>query len=108
MQQQVKHAVIRDQNVVFALVQVRDPVTESEPIAVNLINTLSQWYQCPVVLMGVGNGRLNGRGDLVKFLSGINPSQIPWREETVDYTKPQPQTQTSPRLNEQPEASIRR
>lgn len=102
MRQQVKHAVIKEQNVIFALVQVRDGVVESQATAVSLINTLSSWYRCPVVLMGARYGRLNGRGDLVNFLSSLKPSQIPWREEMLDYTEPQSESQPQPSAPENP------
>jgi hypothetical protein len=86
MRQKVKHAVINEQNVVFAVVQVKEGVVQaSQTTAVDLINLLSPWYRCPVVLMGEESARLSGRGDLVNFLSGLSPSQIPWREEIVDY-----------------------
>ena len=87
MRQRVKHAVIKEQNVVFAVVQVKDDITASETSAADLINILSPWYRCPVVLMGESNAVLSGRGDLVSFLSSLDPAQIPWRQELVDYAK---------------------
>ena len=89
MRQKVKHAVIREQNVVFTVLQVRDEIAESEDNASQLINDLSQWYRCPVVLIGSKSGQLRGRGDLVQFLASLAASQVPWREEIVDYNKPQ-------------------
>jgi hypothetical protein len=86
MRQKVKHAVINEQNVIFAVVQVKEDIVDGPPSnAMDLINLLSPWYRCPVVLMGEKSARLNGRGDLVQFLSSLTPSQIPWREEIVDY-----------------------
>ena len=88
MRQKVKHAVIREQNVVFTVVQVRDSIAVTEAESLPLINNLTNWYRCPVVLIGSRSGRLCGRGDLVNFLASLKPSQIPWREEMVDYNKP--------------------
>lgn len=42
MRQKVKHAVIREQNVVFTVVQVRDAIAASEANSLQLINDLSK------------------------------------------------------------------
>lgn len=85
MRQKVKHAVIKEQDVIFAVVQVKDNVTSSDASAARLIELLSPWYKCPVVLMGEDSARLSGRGDLVQFIAGLGAGQIPWQEEIVDY-----------------------
>jgi hypothetical protein len=85
MRQKVKHAVIKEQDVTFAIVQVKDNVTSSEASAAKLIGLLSPWYKCPVVLMGEQSAMLSGRGDLVQFIASLDAGQIPWQEEIVDY-----------------------
>jgi hypothetical protein len=78
-------AVVREQGVTFAVVLVKNHVVLSQQQSSETIQSVSMALGCPlVVLMGESNNRLRGnRNDVVKFVSRLHPSQLPWKTWTV-------------------------
>jgi hypothetical protein len=80
-------AVIKEQNVIFAIVVVKQSATQSQSEA----NKATQAFQphfpgLPIVLASQdhsGRFQYMGRKDLVQFLAALHPSQIPWKEYTA-------------------------
>lgn len=77
-------AVIREQGVTFALVLVKKHVVDSNGSAEDAIEDFSGAFPgMPVVLAAQDSrGRFSyyGRSDIVRFLSRVRPSRIPWRK----------------------------
>jgi len=81
-------AVIKEQGVTFAVVAVKRHVFNTNS-SLNEAKTSFQPYfpGMPVVLMrqdSHGRSEYYGRQDLVKFLSHVHPSRMPWRRCTVN------------------------
>lgn len=72
-------ALVKEQGISFAVMAVADSVISNPAQRNNLIAQGSIWFGLPTVLMGSRNGRLCGRQDLVRFLSRVHPSRLPWR-----------------------------
>lgn len=76
-------AVIREQGVVFAIVTVKNHILNSQAQAAKAQDSFQPFFPgMPVVLMGQdtrGVPRYFGRPDIVRFLSRIDPSRIPWK-----------------------------
>jgi hypothetical protein len=73
-------ALIKEQGVTFVVVAVRDSVIDNISEAERLIGAMSVRFRCPAVLMGAHNHRTRGRQDLVRFLSHVHISALPWRK----------------------------
>lgn len=83
----VQGAVIREQGQTFAVVIVKPHVVQNRAAADEAIQGFTPIFRAPVVLMaqdGHGRPTFYGRPDIAKFLSGVPPSAIPWREYTVN------------------------
>lgn len=75
----IQFSRIREQNVSFALVVVQDHVVLNNIQAQQTISQLRPYFSgIPVILLGANNLRTFGRDDIVRFLSNIDISQIPW------------------------------
>lgn len=72
-------ALVREQGINFAVASVKDYVIQNRSEADGLIAALSLRLGQPVVLLGAQRHRLYGRQDVVRFLSNVHPSQLPWR-----------------------------
>lgn len=72
-------ALVRERNVEFAVVCVRDDVLNSPSQRDQLVRSWSIHFGRPAVLIGARNHRSYGRADLVRFLRNVHPSQLPWR-----------------------------
>lgn len=81
-------ALIKEQGQVFAIAMVKPNVISNVANREMLRNQISVLFEgVPVVLAEEKQGgRLlyNGRTDIVNFLSKLLPSQIPWKEYTLN------------------------
>ncbi len=85
MRHNVTHALVSEQGVSFAVIAVRDHVANTPMQAASFISKIAQCYDgLPVVVIGENNGRTFGRQDIVRFLQGVNPRQLPWRRGWID------------------------
>lgn len=73
-------ALVKEQGINFAVASVKDHVIQNRSEAENLISALRVRLGQPVVLLGAQQHRLYGRPDIVRFLSNIDPSRLPWRQ----------------------------
>lgn len=80
-------AVIREQNVIFAVVIVKSHVISADSTANRTREALRSYFPgMPLVLAAQDSrGRFEylGRPDLVKFLASISAGRIPWKEYTI-------------------------
>lgn len=76
-------AYIREQGVNFAVVSVQDHVVSNQTQARNVIASFEHQFGVPTVLVGARQHRLIGRPDLVRFLSRVSLSRLPWRRMTL-------------------------
>lgn len=77
-------AVIKEQNVTFAVFAVNSAVTRYTTKAIQTRRELSQFFpNMPIILMSQdtnGTPHYYGRRDIVEFLNSIRVEQIPWKE----------------------------
>ena len=74
-------AIVREQGVDFTVLLVKTGALNS-PSRENIRNNAPSNFPRPVVLAeqhSNGNMKYHGRQDLVKFLAGLHPSQLPWK-----------------------------
>lgn len=80
-------AVVKEQGVTFAIVIVKMNVIENTVEREKAINLFSPIFpSMPVILMAQnsqGFPKYYGREDIVKFLTKILITQIPWKEYTI-------------------------
>ena len=80
-------AVVREQGVTFAIVVVKRPIVNSRLEAERAIVSFQPTFPgMPVVLMAQesrGRPTYFGRPDIVRFLSKVPVSAIPWRKYAV-------------------------
>lgn len=80
-------AVVREQNVTFAIAVVKPHVIDSRSSASAVASSFSRVFPgMPVVLMAQdprGRARYFGRSDIVRFLANLPLRAIPWREYTL-------------------------
>lgn len=86
--QKIQGAVIKEQNVTFAIVIVKQHVLQSQSQAEEAVQAFRPYFPgVPLVLMaqdGRGVPTYRGRRDIVNFLANIHVSQIPWKEYTFN------------------------
>lgn len=79
-------ALIKEQGVTFAIVIVKPSVLTSADKE-SIRQNFSQYFgYVPTILMAQNSRGIptyDGRRDIVKFLSHIHPSRIPWKHYTV-------------------------
>jgi len=82
---QLHAAVVREQNVTFAVAMMKDHVHNNPTTADQQIQAVASALGCTlVVLMGERNRKLRGnRKDVVDFVSRIDPSRLPWKTWTI-------------------------
>ncbi|MBR3624166.1 MAG: hypothetical protein IKN43_12560 [Selenomonadaceae bacterium] len=77
-------AVIIEQGVTFAIVSVKQHVTQYTQRIVETRRELSQFFpNMPIILLSFDNNgdpHFYGRRDIVEFLKSIRLDQIPWKE----------------------------
>lgn len=76
-------ALVREQGVSFGVVSVRDSVINNPSERDELVRAWSFELGIPAVLIGARDHRLYGRTDIVRFLSNVHPSRLPWRRMTL-------------------------
>ena len=79
-----ERAVVKEQNVTFAIVVVKQHVVENRTEANQAIMSFGSMFSgLPVVLMSqdhLGRPKYYARGDIVDFLARIPMQAIPWRK----------------------------
>ena len=82
---QIHAALVREQNVTFAVAIMKDHVLNNPSTADQQIQAVAAAFGCPlVVLMGEKNRKLRGnRKDVVDFVSRIDTTRLPWKKYTV-------------------------
>jgi hypothetical protein len=85
---QFEGAVIREQNLTFAVVVVKKHVVDSPTAANQAIRSFSGAFPgMPIVLMGQdSSGRATwfGRPDIARFMANTPLRAIPWRRYTLN------------------------
>lgn len=80
-------AVIKEQGVTFAIVVVKPHVIQNSFTADKARESFSRYFPgMPIILMAQNSRGIptyQGRKDIVKFLSNIHPSRIPWKHYTA-------------------------
>lgn len=83
----IQGAILREQDVTFAIFAVQPHVLRYTVTAVQARRQISYFFpNTPIILMSVderGNVRYSGRKDIVDFLKGIRPEQIPWKQYRI-------------------------
>lgn len=76
---QIRFIKLREQNIDFMIVLVKDHVANNQFEAGPLVQDLSLRFGLPVVLCGDSSGRYYGRTDIVNFLvNNLHPARIKW------------------------------
>jgi hypothetical protein len=85
---QFEGALVKEQGVTFAVVVVKPYVLDSTATINTTRNGFSRYFpSVPIILMaqdGRGVPTYQGRQDIVKFLSTVDPSRIPWKKYSVN------------------------
>ena len=83
----IQGAVIIEQGVTFAIVVVRQSVTNYTSRIIRTRQQLQGFFpNMPIILMSQeknGTSHYYGRRDIVEFLKTIRLDQIPWKEFTI-------------------------
>ena len=81
-------AVIKEQGVTFAIATVKRGTLSNSLLRNDIISQLSRFFgNIPIVLMEQDIHDVPsyyGRNDIVRFLSNIHPSRIPWKRYTIN------------------------
>lgn len=74
-------ALVREQGATFVVALMKDHVLDNPTLAGEQMQALAMRFGCPlVVLMGERNRKLRGnRQDVVRFVSRLHPSRLPWK-----------------------------
>jgi hypothetical protein len=88
-QMELTAAVIKEQNVSFAVVIVRAETFNDKTVADGIVKQLEPVFgNVPVVLMAQdakGTPTFYGRPDIAKFLSQVSVDRMPWKKYTLSY-----------------------
>ena len=80
-------ALVKEQGVTFAIIIVKQAVIRDKRRAVGTAHSFGAFFGAvPIVLMAQdsrGTPSYWGRKDVVRFLSRISLSRIPWKEYTI-------------------------
>lgn len=84
---QIRFITLREQNVVFTIVLVKEHVFHNPVEQRDLVAELSLLFDMPVILCGDHSGRYYGRKDIANFLAAqLHPSRIRWG--TMEVSQP--------------------
>jgi hypothetical protein len=78
-------AIIREQNVTFAIVVVKPQVLTNDLECESVRRSFRPYFPgMPIILMAQvsGRNRYHGRNDIVQFLAKIDQRRIPWKTYT--------------------------
>jgi len=85
---QVQGAIVKEQGVKFAIVVVKRHVVQNSLQAIKAIRSFDALFLgMPIVLMAQdnrGTPTYYGRRDIVRFLSSVPISAIPWKKYTFN------------------------
>lgn len=85
---QFQGAVVKEQSQTFGVVVVRSGVLRDPNRAADMRQLgVQAWGVMPIVLAAQdssGRFEYQGRRDIVHFLANLHPSQIPWREWSLN------------------------
>ena len=80
-------AVVKEQNVTFAIVVVKPHVLDSTSSSEEARTSFARHFpRVPIILMAQNSRGIptyQGRKDIVGFLSKVDPSRIPWKTYTI-------------------------
>lgn len=83
----INGAILEEQGVTFAVFAVQPHVLRYTVTTVQARRQISYFLpNIPIILMSVdaqGNVRYAGRKDIVDFLKGFRPEQIPWKQYRI-------------------------
>lgn len=79
----VQFARLREQDITFGVVVVKDHVIDLQQDANDAVSYWSRQLGCPTVLLGARRHTYYGRTDIVRFLKNISLDRIPWREANI-------------------------
>ena len=80
-------AIVKEQGVTFSIIVVKPHVLQDRSEQDKMRQSLKHIFPSPIILMSQdhrGVPTYQGRKDIVKFLSGIHPSRIPWKTYTIE------------------------
>lgn len=81
-------ALIKEQNVTFAIVVVKPEVLNNSTRITDARNQFGRYFpSVPLILMSQdsrGTPTYQGRTDIVRFLANVNPSRIPWKRYSLN------------------------
>ncbi len=77
-------APTREQGQDFVIVLVKDHVIQNPSERDQIIAACSLQFGCRVALMGERQHRTFGPHDIVRWLEGVAPEQLPWKEFSVN------------------------
>ena len=85
---QIDAAIVKEQNITFAIVVVKQYIINSSNERKQAVQSFSTIFpNMPIVLMAQnpkGIPTYWGRTDIVNFLSKVSVSRIPWKRYTVN------------------------
>ena len=84
---EMERAVITEQGTTFTAFRVLNGVIQNTALADSVIDTLQKTWGMPVVLVSQElDGKVDYRGqfDIVRFLRGIDPKNLPWERFDFD------------------------
>ncbi len=76
-------AKIREQGQVFAIVAVKDHVINSPSERNGVIALWTRQLGCRVALLGAQQHRTYGPNDIVRWMQGVHPGQLPWQRVSL-------------------------
>ena len=75
-------AVIREQGQTFAVLAVKPHVVQSPSEREAMVTAARGWFGVRTALLAE-DGRTWGPNDIVRWLQGIHPGQLPWRKFSI-------------------------
>lgn len=87
MSYQIDGAVVKEQDLTFAIVLVKHTIIKKSSENQEAINAYRHIFPgMPIILMGhdaEGKSAYYGPKDIVKFLAKVDPHRIPWRRYII-------------------------
>ncbi len=84
---QVDGAIIREQGVTFSIIVVKQHVLQDISACEDFRFSMQSAFPSPIILMAQdsrGVPTYQGHSDIVRFLSNLHPSRIPWKRYNVN------------------------